>query len=170
MITAVALTATTALGLIDLGYGHIGLSIPTIVFTIFTQAFVMFFFIGVSRLCENVQLVLESPGNLEELFDELPKDLAPYKKKTARFVLASTLSKRQTIPWTMLMLALGVLGFLLGAAHDTGMVRKIIHSGVIYGFIVAMIIGFVRQWIYLGKSHKLLRELKTLFGMSSNSM
>jgi len=33
-----------------------------------------------------------------------------------------------------------------------------------------MAIGFVRQWIYLGKSHILLRELKGLYGMSSDAM
>jgi hypothetical protein len=70
----------------------------------------------------------------------------------------------------MLMLILGTLAFLLGGAHDTGVVQKTVHSGVAYGFIVAMIIGFGRQWHYLKKSHLLLRELKTLFGLSSDSM
>ena len=68
------------------------------------------------------------------------------------------------------MLVLGSIGFLLGGAHDTGMVVKTVHSGVIYGFIAAMLIGFVRQWIYLGKSHILLRDMKGLFGMSRDAM
>ncbi len=70
----------------------------------------------------------------------------------------------------MLMLVLGSIGFLLGGAHDTGLVVKTVHSGVIYGFMAAMLIGFVRQWIYLGKSHILLRELKSTFGMSDDAM
>jgi len=113
---------------------------------------------------------LHSESNLNELFDQAPSDLEPYKKKVARFVHESQLSKRQTIPWTMLMLVLGTIAFLLGGAHDTGLVQKTIHSGVAYGFIASVLIGFVRQWYYLGKSHLLLRELKTLFGMSNDAM
>jgi hypothetical protein len=130
----------------------------------------MFYFIGVSRLVENVWNALNSEGNLQELFDTPPTDLDPYKKKVARYVHESQLSKRQTIPWTMLMLVLGTLAFLLGGAHDTGLVSKVVHSGVAYGFIASMAIGVVRQWFYLGKSHLLLREMKTLFGMSSDAM
>ncbi|HXH73404.1 MAG TPA: hypothetical protein VNJ08_00450 [Bacteriovoracaceae bacterium] len=170
MVVGIALTTSVALGWIDLNFGHIHLAIPTFMYVIFIQAFVMFYFIGVSRLVENVWNALNSQANLTELFDEPPQDLEPYKKKVARYVHESTLSKRQTIPWTMLMLILGTLGFLLGGAHDTGLVSKVVHSGVGYGFCVAMLIGFVRQWFYLGKSHILLGEMKALFGMSRDSM
>lgn len=170
MITGISLTATVALGLVDINYGHIQLAIPTFLYVIFIQAFVMFYFIGVSRLVENVWNALHSETNLSELFDEPPHDLGPYKKKVARFVHESQLSKRQTIPWTMLMLVLGTIAFLLGGAHDTGLVTKVVHSGVAYGFIAAMLIGFVRQWHYLGKSHILLRDLKGLFGISRDAM
>jgi hypothetical protein len=170
MIIGISLTATVALGLVDINYGHIQLAIPTFLYVIFIQAFVMFYFIGVSRLVENVWNALNSDTNLNELFDEPPQDLEPYKKKVARFVHESQLSKRQTIPWTMLMLVLGTIAFLLGGAHDTGLVTKVVHSGVAYGFIAAMLIGFVRQWHYLGKSHVLLRDLKGLFGISRDAM
>jgi uncharacterized membrane-anchored protein len=82
----------------------------------------------------------------------------------------TTLSKRKTIPWTMMMLTLGMLAFLLGGAHDTGLVEKIIHSGVVYGFLAAMLIGFYKQWNYLGKNHLLLRNLKSLFSLPDNQM
>ena len=170
MIVGVALTTSVALGWINLDFGHIQLAIPTFMFTMFIQAFVMFYFIGVSRLVENVWNALHSSNNLNELFDEPPQDLEPYKKKVARFVHESQLSKRQTIPWTILMLILGTIAFLLGGAHDTGMVQKVIHSGVAYGFIAAMTIGFFRQWYYLGKSHILLGDMKALFGMSRDAM
>ena len=170
MLAGISLTAGVALGWISLSYGHIQLAIPTFMFTIFIQAFVMFYFIGVARLVENVWNALNSQGNLNELFEAIPDDLEPYKKKVARYVHESQLSKRQTIPWTMLMLILGTRAFLLGGAHDTGMVRKVVHSGVAYGFFVAMGIGFVRQWHYLGKSHKLLGEMKALFGISRDAM
>ena len=170
MISGIFLTSALSLGWVTLPQSHIQVAIPSFIFLIFIQAFVMFYFIGVARLVENVWNVLQSEQNLHELFDTPPADLGPYKKRTARFVHESTLSKRQTIPWTILMLILGSIGFLLGGAHDTGLVAKTVHSGVIYGFIAAMVIGFVRQWIYLGKSHILLRELKGLFGMSSDAM
>ena len=170
MITGISLTAGVALGWFPIQYGHIQLAIPTFLFTIFIQAFVMFYFIGVSRLVENVWNALNSEGHLEELFDQAPSDLEPYKKKVARFVHESQLSKRQTIPWTMLMLILGTIAFLLGGAHDTGLVRKVVHSGVAYGFFASMMIGFVRQWHYLGKSQILLGDMKALFGLSRDAM
>jgi hypothetical protein len=170
MVIGIALTATVALGWLHIDFGHIQLAIPAFMYTIFIQAFVMFYFIGVSRLVENVWNALNSPANLGELFDDPPADLEPYKKKVARYVHESQLSKRQTIPWTMLMLVLGTIAFLLGGAHDTGMVSKVVHSGVAYGFFVAMAIGFVRQWHYLGKSHILLGEMKSLFGISRDAM
>lgn len=170
MISSIILTAMCALGWVTLPYSHIQTALPSFLFLIFIQAFVMFYFIGVARLVENVWNVLNSSNNLHELFDEPPTDLAPYKKRVARFVHESSLSKRQTIPWTILMLVLGSIGFLLGGAHDTGLVEKTVHSGVVYGFMVAMFIGFFRQWIYLGKSHLLLRDMKGLFGMSSDQM
>jgi ABC-type multidrug transport system fused ATPase/permease subunit len=170
MVVGVALTTSLALGWIDLSLGHIQIAIPSFMYVIFIQAFVMFYFIGVARLVENVWTALNSEANLSELFDNPPEDLEPYKKKVARYVHESQLSKRQTIPWTILMLVLGTLAFLLGGAHDTGLVRKVVHSGVAYGFIAAMIIGVVRQWFYLGKSHKLLGEMKGLFGMSRDAM
>jgi hypothetical protein len=170
MVSGIVLTTALALQWVSLPQSHIQTAIPSFIFLIFIQAFVMFYFIGVARLVENVWNVLQSEQNLHELFDTPPTDLEPYKKRVARFVHESSLSKRQTIPWTMMMLVLGSIGFLLGGAHDTGLVVKTVHSGVIYGFITAMAIGFYRQWVYLGKSHILLRELKGLFGMSSDSM
>ena len=170
MLGGIILTAGVALGWFNVDYGHIHLAIPTFIFTMFIQAFVMFYFIGVSRLVENVWNALNTTGHLSELFDTPPEDLEPYKKKVARFVHESTLSKRQTIPWTILMLVLGTIAFLLGGAHDTGMVTKVVHSGVAYGFFAAMLIGIVRQWYYLGKSHILLGDMKALFGISRDAM
>lgn len=170
MVTGVLITIAVALGWLQIDFGHIQLAIPTFLYVIFIQAFVMFYFIGVARLVENVWNALNSEGNLNELFENIPTDLEPYKKKVARYVHESQLSKRQTIPWTMLMLVLGTIAFLLGGAHDTGVVTKVVHSGVAYGFLAAMTIGFVRQWYYLGKSHHLLGEIKALFGISRDAM
>ena len=170
MVVGILLVTGVSFGWLVIGYGHIQLAIPAFLYVIFVQAFVMFYFIGVARLVENVWTALNSENNLKELFEEPPQDLEPYKKKVARYVHESQLSKRQTIPWTMLMLVLGTIAFLLGGAHDTGLVSKVVHSGVAFGFITAMLICFVRQWYYLGKSHLLLREMKSLFGISSNSM
>ncbi len=159
-------------GYLELEYSHIEIAIPSIMFLIFAQAFIMFYFIGVARMVENVHNVLcaEKKDTLKELFDNPPEDLTPYLKKVNRFVYQTKLSKRQTIPWTALILILGIFGFLLGGAHHTGMVDKSVHSGVIYGFLGAFIIGFVRQWFYLGKTHQLLREIKALFLIPDNQM
>lgn len=170
MFCGILITTFVALGWLHLEFSHIQLAIPSFIYLVFVQAFVMFYFIGVARLVENVWNALHSEGNLAELFEEAPTDLQPYKKKVARFIHETQLSKRQTVPWTILMLVLGTIAFLLGGAHDTDLVSKTVHSGVVYGFLVAMLIGFVRQWYYLGKNHKLLRDIKGLFGISRDAM
>lgn len=170
MFVSILLTALLALKIISLPIGHIHLSIPTFIYTIFAQAFVMFYFIGVARLTNNVYSIISSGTNLNELFETPPEDLRPYLEKTKKFVEDADRCKRQTIPWTILMLILGMIAFLLGGAHDTGLVQKTTHSGVVLGFFVAMTIGFFRQWYYLGKSHQLLRKLKTLYGIADAQM
>jgi hypothetical protein len=164
------LTALLALNLVDLQFNHIQLAIPAFLYTIFAQAFVMFYFIGVSRLTTNVYNIVASGANLKELFDNPPENLAPYIEKTRKFVEEADRSKRQTMPWTILMLVLGMIAFLLGGAHDTGLVQKTTHSGVVLGFFGAMYIGFFRQWYYLKKAHLLLRKLKNLYGMPDAQM
>ena len=149
---------------------HLKLAVPYFIYTIFTQAFIMFYFIGVSKFTNNIWNILNSKNNLKDLFVNPPSDLNPYVEKTKKFVMKSNLCKRQTIPWTMLILILGTGAFLLGGAHDTNLVDKYIHSGVAYGFTAATIIGFFRQWIYLGKSHHLLRKIKSLFMLADSQM
>lgn len=170
MVLGISLTVALAHGWMTLSMSHIHVAIPAFIYTIFAQAFVMFYFIGVARLVKNVHLIIHTEQNLTELFDDAPSDLAPYKKKVDQWHRDAERSKRQTVPWTMLMLILGMIAFLLGGAHDTNLVEKTIHSGVAYGFIAAMLIGFVRQWYYLGKAHVLLRRLKAQFEIPDAQM
>ena len=171
MVIGMILTISTALGLVELPMGHIQISIPAFIYTIFAQAFVMFYFIGVARLVENVYRILQGGGaNLKELFDNPPDNLEPYITRVGRFHYDAQLCKRQTVPWSILMLVLGMVAFLLGGAHDTGLVSKNVHAGVVYGFTIAMLIGFVRQWFYLSKAHLLLRKIKTLFEIPDGQM
>lgn len=170
MFAGILLTALLALKIVNLPLGHIQVAIPAFIYTIFAQAFVMFYFIGVARLTNNVYSHVSSGQNLKELFDNPPADLLPYIEKTKKFAEEADRCKRQTIPWTILMLILGMVAFLLGGAHDTGIVQKTTHSGVVLGFFMALTIGFFRQWYYLGKSHLLLRKLKTLYGIANSQM
>ena len=150
---------------------HIKMAIPFFIFMIFEQAFVMFFFIGVSRLTVNVYNSLESKDfdsiGIEATSDEV---LANLLEKSRTFVHNSNLSKRKVIPWTMLTLTLGTFAFLLGGAHDTGLVAKHIHSGVVLGFVIAATLSTIFQWRYLGKIHLLLRKLKTTFSLPDHQM
>jgi hypothetical protein len=170
MISSIILTAMLALKLMPFPLSHIQIAIPAFIYTIFTQAFVMFYFIGVARLAINVYNIVTTETNLGELFDSPPSDLAPYVLQTKKLVEDAERCKRQTIPWTILMLILGMIAFLLGGAHDTGLVQKTTHSGVVLGFFIAMTIGFFRQWHYLGKSHILLRKLKQLYAIPDGAM
>jgi hypothetical protein len=170
MIASIILTSMLALKLIAFPFSHIQIAIPAFIFTIFIQAFVMFYFIGVAKLALNVYIIVTTKQNLAELFDSPPDDLTPYISQTKKLMEEADRCKRQTIPWTILMLLLGMIAFLLGGAHDTGLVQKTTHSGVVLGFFMAMAIGFFRQWFYLGKSHILLRKLKSLYEIPDGAM
>lgn len=170
MILAIVLTVLVAHGLVDVGYGHIRLSIITYLLTIFVQAFVMFYFIGVGRLILNVYQALLNETNLDELFDSPPEDLGPYISATKKMVMDTKRCKRQTIPWCILIIVIGMIAFLLGGAHDTNMVDVTTHSGVAYGFLLVSFIGFFRQWHYLAVGHKTLRKIKGLFEIPDAQM
>jgi hypothetical protein len=171
MILGLGVVFLTAKGIIDFdGQNHLGLAIPYFIFAIFVQAFTMFYFIGVGRFTKNIYEIISTGQRLDELFEEVPENFKKYEEKVKKFFFDSETFKRQTIPWTMLMLTLGTIAFLLGGAHDTGLVAKHIHSGVSYGFAGASLIGFLRQWIYLGKAHLHLRKIKSLFMIDHNSM
>ena len=167
MIASIILTSLLALKLITFQFSHIQIAIPAFIYTIFIQAFVMFYFIGVSKLALNVYSIVTTQNNLGELFDAPPADLTPYVTQTKKLWEDAERCKRQTIPWTILI---GMIAFLLGGAHDTGLVQKSTHSGVVLGFFVSMTIGFFRQWHYLGKSHILLRKLKSLYQIPDGAM
>ncbi len=171
MIIGLIIVFLSAIGIDTLPeQNHLGLAIPYFIFAIFVQAFTMFYFIGVGRFTKNIYEIISTGQRLDELFEEVPENFKKYEDKTKKFFFDSETFKRQTIPWTMLMLTLGTLAFLLGGAHDTGLVKKYIHSGVSYGFAAASAIGFVRQWVYLGKAHIHLRRIKALFMIDDNSM
>ena len=160
-----------AYGFFPQQHSHIALSIPFIMYLIFSQAFIMFYFIGVHRLVENVLTALQSSTQLDTLFDPpFPSDLTPYQKNVNKLFYQTNLCKRQTIPWTALILVLGIVAFLLGGAYHTGQVDRMVHVGVVLGFAAAFCIGFFKQWMYLGRANKYLRELKELFNISRNTM
>ncbi len=170
MLAAIGLTIAAAMNYINLPLGHISLAIAAFLYTIFAQAFIMFYFIGVNQFVENVYRIVCSKDKLEEIFHTPPQDLGPYIKKTDQLLQSSRLCKRQTIPWTMLILTLGGLAFLLGGAYDTGLVDRTTHLGVVYGLTAAMVIGTFHQWRYLGTSHRLLRKIKALYQIPHQQM
>jgi hypothetical protein len=163
MVLSILLTISIAHGFVDIGFGHIKIAIISYLFTIFAQAFVMFYFIGVAKLILNIYQALIHETNLEELFEQAPEDLTPYIDTTKKMVMDTKRCKRQTIPWSILIIVIGMVAFLLGGAHDTNIVEKTTHSGVAYGFILVSFIGFFRQWHYLKVSHITLRKIKGLF-------
>lgn len=165
------LTILLAKHLINIDYSHIKLAIPGYLFVIMVQALVMFYFIGVSKMISETSELMEQEGEkAKELFETPPEDIIPYRNKVSQFSYQTTLYKRKTIPWTMLIIILGMLAFLMGGAYDTGMVKKETHEGLAYGFLLALILGTTHQWFLLGKAHKILREFKAMFSMSNSQM
>lgn len=163
MYASMLFTAIIALDFFSLPIGHILISIFSMILVIFTQAFVIFYFIGAARLAKNVFLALNSDKHLNGLFENLPHDIGPYIKESKRLAAEADRFKRQTVPWGILILLLGMLAFLLGAATDTRMVDKTIHTGVVLGFFVAMAIGVFKQWHYLKKSKQTIVQIRALF-------
>ena len=53
MVLGIGLTVALAHGFQIVEHSHIQVAIPAFLYTIFAQAFVMFYFIGVSRLVAN---------------------------------------------------------------------------------------------------------------------
>ena len=169
MVAGVILTMLTAFGLVELSLNHIQIAIPVFLYTIFAQAFVMFYFIGVSRLINNIWTIFSTSTNLSELFDNPPKTSHHIQKKLRNlFMTLLVANDRQSLDYDD-----------VSSWHDCFSTRwcsrykycrKTTHSGVVYGFFVAMMIGFVRQWYYLGQSHVLLRKVKTLFEIPDAQM
>ncbi|MDH4467834.1 MAG: hypothetical protein QE271_07235 [Bacteriovoracaceae bacterium] len=169
-------TAAVAYGLVPTTLSHILLAVPFVIVLIFVLAFVMFYFMGVRQLVVNVMHGLQT-SNREQLGqffscsdEEIPKDLTPYLSKLNRFYYVVNQAKRKSIPWCILILILGILAFLLGAAHHTQVVDKSIHLGVVIGYLVASTLGWVWMMKYLREANKTLRQVKELFGLKSNQM
>jgi hypothetical protein len=168
--------AATAYGIFPaLIQSHIILSIPFIIGLIFVLAFVMFYFIGVRQLMVNVMQGLQGAKReqLAEYFEgeaQIPSDLTPYLSKLNRFYYLANQAKRKSIPWCILILILGILSFLLGAAHHTNVVDKSIHAGVVLGYLTASTLGCIWMIKHLRTANQSLRDMKSLFGLKSHQM
>lgn len=158
-------TMLIALKFIEFDMNHITLALPTFLLTIFSQSLVMFYFIGIKKFVNNIHLIINDNKNPSDIFEnEQPLEvIEKYRKTTIHFLKSADLSKRKVIPWTILIIILGMLAFFLGAAHDNNMVSRHIHSGVVYGFIVAMTIGFYKEWKHLGMNRILLVKVRATF-------
>jgi hypothetical protein len=152
-----------AMGVFYSKNGHIPFAIIVFIFTIFTQAFVMFYFIGVARFLDNLHNEINASENPETVKSTWIKALERYRHN-------STINKRKVIPWTMLTLVLGMIAFFMGGAHDSGITDKYIHVGTVYGFLVSLLLSAFFQWNYLGKNHEILRIIKTGFEIEDHQM
>lgn len=172
LLVAVLMAAlfSHAKGWIELPYGHIKLAIPIFLVVMFTQTFVMFFFIGISRMVKNIHFILHGKTDLDQLFDDPPEDLSPYMKKVTRFKYKADTYKRKIIPWIVLSILLGTITFLMGGAYDTGAVERNTHLGLSYGFLFTLFMGLISQWKYLKEVHLLLRQVKSTFDIEDHSM
>jgi hypothetical protein len=171
MFTFILLTILKGYHFLDfLHWNHITLAIPTLILVIFVQAFVMHFFIGIHHYIENIKNCVSSEENIKKYFDNPPNDLTPYIKLIDQLYSQSQQNKRQVIPWCILLILLSMAAFLLGGAHDTGLVVKEVHAGVALGFFVASLLAFFSQWHFLNKSNMLLRKAKSIFSLPDHLM
>jgi hypothetical protein len=168
--SAMIILFASAKGWIEVPFGHIKLSIPVFLVVMFTQTFVMFFFIGISRMVQNIHNILHGKTDLDQLFDNPPEDLTPYMKKITRFRYKADTFKRKIVPWVILSIVLGTFTFLMGGAYDTGAVSRNTHLGLSYGFIFTLTMGIISEWRYLKQAHILLRQVKSTFELEDHAM
>ncbi len=164
-IIGIIVTALMALKFIDFNMNHISLSIPVFLLTILSQSLVMFYFIGIKKFINNIHSIIMDNKNPSNIFenDQPLEVIEKYRKTTTHFLQSADISKRKVIPWTILIIILGMLAFFLGAAHDNNIVSRHIHSGVVYGFIVALAIGFFQEWKHLGINRILVLKVRATF-------
>jgi hypothetical protein len=136
-------TLSHALGTSTTVARHIALAVPTVLFSLFTQSMILFFFIGTGRLLKDAAAKRDADARAYIL-----GKVREMKMRTSALATFTPLSA----------LAAGLLG---GAAH-TGKAPAWLHlwSAVLALFLHAL--AFLREVVAMAETNKLMDEAATL--------
>lgn len=123
---------------------HIALAVPTVLFSLFTQSMVLFFFIGTGKLLK--EAAAQRPDS--EGRDHILRRVKEFKAKTSALATLAPLS------------ALGA--GLLGAGAHTGASPAWLHLWSAVLTILLHLVAFGREVVAMAETNQLMDEASTL--------
>jgi hypothetical protein len=118
---------------------HVGLAIPTVLFSLFSQSMVIFFFIGTGRLVKD--------------------DTAAYPEDERRRVLRALADlKRRTSPPATFALLSSITVFVLGGAVHTRALPSWTHLAASIGAVALHIWALAAEWRAFGDNARLMAD------------
>jgi hypothetical protein len=118
---------------------HVGLAIPTVLFSLFSQSMVIFFFIGTGRLVKD--------------------DTAAYPEDKRRRVLRALADlKRRTSPPATFALLSSIAVFVLGGAVHTHALPSWTHLAASVGALVLHAWALAAEWRAFGDNARLMAD------------
>jgi hypothetical protein len=123
---------------------HIAVSVPTVLFSLFTQSMVLFFFIGTGKLLKEAAAQRPDPAGR----DYILRRVREFKARTSALATFAPLS------------ALGA--GLLGAGAHTRAVPAWIHLASALLAVALHVVAFGREVVAMAETNKLMDEAATL--------
>ncbi len=123
---------------------HIAVAIPTVLFSLFTQSMVLFFFIGTGKLLKEAAAKRPDP----EGRDYILRRVREFKARTSALATFAPLS------------ALGT--GLLGAGAHTGATPAWLHLGTAILAVLLHVVAFGREVVAMSETNQLMDEAATL--------
>jgi len=122
---------------------HIVLAVPTVLFSLFTQSMILFFFIGTGKLL---------------------KEAAAKRDDAARTYILSRVRdfKRQTSALATFAPLSALAAGLLGASAHTGKTPGWLHLVAVIGAILLHLVAFFREVVAMAETNKLMDEAATV--------
>jgi hypothetical protein len=123
---------------------HIALAVPTVLFSLFTQSMILFFFIGTGKLLK--QAAEERPDEAGRAY--ILAQVRAFKMKTSSLATFAPLS--------------ALLAGLLGATAHTGRTPAWLHLVAAVLALVLHVVALGKQVVAMAETNKLMDEAKTL--------
>ncbi len=123
---------------------HIAVAIPTVLFSLFTQSMVLFFFIGTGKLLKEAAAKRPDAGGR----DYILRRVRDFKARTSALATLAPLS------------ALGT--GLLGAGAHTGATPAWLHLWSAVLAVVVHVVAFGREVVAMAETNQLMDEAATL--------
>ncbi len=124
---------------------HVGYAIPTVLFSLFTQSMVIFYFIGTGRLVKD--------------------EAAGFPENERRRILAALRDlKRRTSPAATFALLSSIAVFVLGGAVHTRALPSWTHLAASLGALTVHVWAFIAEWRAFGDNARLMADPRRFAG------